>query len=149
MDENKSVQEETEKEETKAEEKTISVQALSAPQSALAAALQNASSKSFGYETDKRLYRLLKEIRSKCEEYSELSSKIFKNHGTQKGGQILLQGDGLKSYIALNEDLGAQEVVLENAPIEIEMFPAGITAGDMILLEDNGIFTITEQKGKK
>jgi len=152
MDENKDVQKKTketktEAEETKTKEKKISIFTLSSPLSNLATALQKASSQSFGYEADKQLYRLLKEIRGKCEEYTEMKDKIIKNHGVQKNGMVLLQGEGIKLFATLNDDLGAQEVVLEHAPIKIGTFPAGVSAGDMLLLEDNGIFRIDE-KGK-
>jgi len=145
--ENQSTQREAKEmkmEKAQIEKKKISVFTLSAPQSPFAAALQNAASKSFGYEMDKQLYHLLKEIRSKCEEYIALRQRIFKTQGTQRGNQTFLQGQGLENLKALNNDLGAQEVVLENAPIEIEAFPDGVPARDMILLEDGGIFAITE-----
>ena len=132
----------------KAGEKKISLFTLSSPQSAFAIALQSAASHSFGYEVDKQLYRLLKEIRSKCEEYTELRQRIFETQGAQRGNLTFLEGQGLKDLNALNNDIGAQKVVLENVPIEIKAFPAGVAAGDMILLENNGIFIVTEEEAK-
>ena len=130
----------------KTEKREISMFTLSSPQSSFAAALQSASSNSFGYEVDKQLYRLLKEIRSKCEEYTELRQRILKTQGAQKGNLTFLEGQGLKDLNALNADIGAQKVVLENVPIKIKALPAGVAAGDMILLEDNGIFIMAEEE---